>query len=78
MLYTNNLSWSNLFNNLKKVWLLLSILFLLFFCKLKSENNNKKKLKTIRALHELHASSFFLMLEAHDFLSDLYFLILIL
>jgi hypothetical protein len=44
MLYANNLSWSNLFNNLEKGWLLLSTLFLLFFCKLKSENK-KKKLK---------------------------------
>jgi hypothetical protein len=54
MLHANNLSWSNLFNNLEKCWLLLSTLFLLFFCKLKSENK-KKKLKTIRALHGLHA-----------------------
>jgi hypothetical protein len=55
MLHANNLSWSNLFNNLEKCWLLLSTLFLLFFCKLKSENNKKNKLKTIRALHGLHA-----------------------
>jgi hypothetical protein len=42
MLHANNLSWSNLFNNLEKCWLLLSTLFFLFFCKLKSENNKKK------------------------------------
>jgi hypothetical protein len=28
---SNNLSWSNLFNNLEKDWLLLSTLFLLIF-----------------------------------------------
>jgi hypothetical protein len=41
MLYVNNLSLSNLFNNLEKGWLLLNTLFLLFFCKLKSENKKK-------------------------------------
>jgi hypothetical protein len=45
MLYANNLSWSNLFNNLEKGWLLVSILFLLFFGKFKSENNNNNNNK---------------------------------
>jgi len=45
MLYANNLSWSNLFNNLEKGWLLVSILFLLFFGKFKSENNNNNNKK---------------------------------
>jgi hypothetical protein len=58
MLYVNNLSLSNLFNNLEKGWLLLNTLFLLFFCKLKSEK--KKKIKNnpciarVRCSHARH------------------------